>query len=130
ARGAAGKPVTEADYVKFANDLISGKGHEIVDAWKALAGNDASLMRAQALVIRKAAVQKFVPGRLSSLLFGDPARFMNDLVMQLELKASYQDFLQALRDERNVKLALAHFASAAEAWQKQHGYQSGWWWPG
>jgi hypothetical protein len=130
ARGAAGKPVTEADYVKFANDLISGKGHEIVDAWKALAGNDASLMRAQALVIRKAAVQKFVPGRLSGLLFSDPARFMNDLVMQLELKASYQDFLQALRDERNVKLALAHFVSAAEAWQKQHGYQSGWWWPG
>jgi hypothetical protein len=130
ARGAAGKPVTEADYVEFANNLISGKGREIVDAWKALSGNDASLMRAQALIIRKAATQKLVPGRLSGLLFGDPARFMNDIVMQLELKASYQDFLQASRDGGNVKPALALFISRAEVWQKQHGYQNRWSWPG
>ena len=66
ARGAAGKPVSEADYVAFANDLISGKGQEIVGAWKALSGTDSSLMRAQAAVIRKAAAQKLETGRLAA----------------------------------------------------------------
>jgi hypothetical protein len=130
ARGAAGKPVMEADYVDFANALINGIGREIMAAWNALSGEDASLMRAQAAVIRRAATQKLVRGRLSGLLFGDPARFLNDLVLQLELKAAYQDFLRASRNEVNVKPALALFASAAEAWQKQHGYQNRWQWPG
>ena len=130
ARGAAGKPVAEADYVDFANALISGKGREIVDAWKALSGEDASLMRAQASIIRKAATQKLAPGRLRGLLFGDPARFMNDLVMQLELKASYKDFLRVSRNGGKVKPALVLFISAAAAWQKQHGYQNRWHWPG
>jgi hypothetical protein len=130
ARGAAGKPVVEADYVDFANALISGNGRGVVDAWKALSGKDASLIRAQVTVIRKAASQQLAPGPLSGLLFGDPARFMNDLVMQLELKASYQGFLRASRAGMKVKPALADFVSAAEVWQKQHGYQNRWDWPG
>jgi hypothetical protein len=130
ARGAAGKPVAEADYVEFANDLISGQGRGIVDAWKALAGEDAPVMRAQAVIIREAAAQKLTTGRLRGLLFGDPARFMNDLVMQLEMKAAYQDFLRASRDGGKVKLALSQFISATEVWDKQHGYQCGWQWPG
>jgi hypothetical protein len=46
ARGAAGKPVREADYVAFAEDLIPGLGETIVRAWKALAGSDPAVMRA------------------------------------------------------------------------------------
>jgi len=130
ARGAAGKPVAETDYVEFANDLITGKGREIVDAWKALSGEDAALMRAHAAIIRKAATQKLSTGRLRGLLFGDPARFLNDLVMQLEMKGAYQDFLRASRDGGNVKTALANFVAAAEVWQKQHGYENRWQWPG
>ncbi len=130
ARGAAGKPVTEADYVQFADDLISDQGRAIVGGWKALSGKDATLMRAQALSLRKLATQKLTTGRLRGLLFGDPARFLNDLVMQLEMKAAYQDFLQASRDGRNLKPALADFVAAAEVWQKQHGYQNRWEWPG
>ena len=130
ARGAAGKPVSEADYVAFANDLISGKGQEIVGAWKALSGTDSSLMRAQAAVIRKAAAQKLETGRLRGLLFGDPARFLIDVVMQLELKAAYEDFLQASGQGVNVKPTLSKFFSAAEAWQRQTAYQGRWSWPG
>ena len=72
-------------------------GWEIVDAWKALSGKDPAAMRAQAAVIRKAAKQKLETGLLRGFLFGDPMRFMNDLVMQLELKAAYEEFLQASR---------------------------------
>lgn len=130
ARGAAGKPVNEADYVAFANDLITGKGREIVDAWKALSGKDPAAMRAQAAVIRKAAKQKLETGLLRGFLFGDPMRFMNDLVMQLELKAAYEEFLQASSQGVNVKPNLSRFLSAAETWQRQTGYQGRWLWPG
>ena len=130
ARGAAGKPVSEADYVEFANDLITSHGREIVDAWKALTGEDASVMRAQTAVIRKVSTGKLTTGQLRGLLFGDPARFINDLVMQLEMKAAYQDFLHILRDGGNVKESLTNFVEAAEVWQKQHGYQNRWEWPG
>ena len=50
--------------------------------------------------------------------------------MQLEMKAAYQDFLRASRDGGNLKSALANFVAAAEVWQKQHGYQNRWEWPG
>ncbi len=55
---------------------------------------------------------------------------MNDLVMQLELTAAYEDFLQASSKGVNVKPALAGFVSAAAAWQRQTGYQGRWVWPG
>jgi hypothetical protein len=38
ARGAAGLPLGEQDYVRFADDLIPGQGTLIVQAWRALAG--------------------------------------------------------------------------------------------
>ena len=115
---------------QFRFDLVSGQGRAIVNAWKALAGEDSALMRAQAAGVRKLALEKFPAGRLRGLLFGDPARFLNDLVMQLEMKAAYEDLLRASRDGGNLKFALANFVSAAEVWQKQHGYQNGWDWPG
>src|ERR1019366_7247365 len=46
ARGAVGKPVTDADYVAFAQDLIPGLGETLVRGWKALAGKDPIAMRA------------------------------------------------------------------------------------
>jgi hypothetical protein len=130
ARGAAGEPVTRADYLEFANELIPGRGREIVDAWTALSGNDPSLMRAQGSVVRKIRDGKLTTGRLGGLLFGNPERFLSDLEMQLELKASYEDFLRAAGSGKAVKLALTQLTSAAETWQKQTGFQNRWNWPG
>ncbi len=130
ARGAAGKPVTRADYVEFANELITGRGREIVDAWTALSGHDPALMRAHLAIIRKILVGKLTTGRLSGLLFGNPARFLTDLEMQLELKASYEDFLRASGSGKGVKLVLTRLASTAAIWQKQTGFQNRWNWPG
>ena len=47
-RGALKKPVTDADYVGFAERLIPGLGKQIVNSWKALAGTDSTEMRAHA----------------------------------------------------------------------------------
>ncbi len=131
ARGATGKkPPSEADYIQFANDLIEGEGPAIVHAWEALAGKDAMQMRSAADAVRKAASGSLQTGRLRGLLFGDPHRFMNDLVMQLDEKAAFERFRAATERQRGVKQALSEFVNAADTWQKQNGFQGDWHWQG
>ena len=129
-RGAAGKTLTDADYVQFAEDLITGRGRLIVDGWKALSGKNAAAMRESAGQISRAASGRLATGPLRGLLFGDPGRFMTDLALQLQLKAAYEDFLNAIDSKRQVKHALSEFVAAAEEWQHRTGYQDSWNWPG
>ena len=130
ARGATGKkPPIEADYVSFANDLIEGQGQLIVNAWEAVSGEDGARMRVAAKELRIAESGKLTPGPLRGLLFGDPYRFLNDLIMQLDLKAPYEDFLIATDRNHGVKQALAAFLATADTWQRQNGFQGNWGWP-
>jgi hypothetical protein len=103
ARGATGKPVTDADYASFADDLILGQGQIIVQAWKAIAGEDPAAKRETAEKLDVLARRELPTGRLKGLLFGDPARFLTDLVMQLRLKAAFDDFVAASDSDRDVK---------------------------
>jgi len=129
ARGATGKPVTEADYVAFADDLIVGKGQAIVQAWKALAGEDPAAKRDMAEKLEVLSKRDLPTGHLKGLLLGDPRRFLTDLVMQLRLKAAFDDLVAVTESGREVRPALRSFATAAEVWQKQHGYECAWSWP-
>jgi len=129
ARGATGKPMTDADYVSFADDLIVGQGQIIVQAWKALAGEDPSAKREMAEKLEVLAKGELPTGHLKGLLFGDPRRFLTDLVMQLRLKAAFDEFVAASESDRDVKPSFRNFVTAAEVWQKQHGYECAWWWP-
>ncbi len=128
ARGAQGKPVAEADYVAFADELLPGFGRTIVDGWVALSGDDSARMREMAAAVRSAAkVRSVAPGPLKGLLFGDPGRLLDDLALQLEMRAAYSDL-------RNPDLAptrerVALFAETAGRWQAKHGYENTWWWP-
>jgi hypothetical protein len=129
ARGATGKPAAEADYVAFADDLIVGQGHTIVQAWQALAGGDPGTKREMADKLEALSRNELPTGHLKGLLFGDPRRFLTDLVMQLRLKAAFDDFVAATESGRGVKSSLSSFVTAAEVWQKQHGYECAWSWP-
>jgi len=133
ARGAQGLSCAESDYVHFANDLIPGQGEGIVAAWKALAGTDAAQMAGAEPKLKMLADQSITPGPLKGLLLGDPKRFINDLVMQLRLRASLEEFHQAVftrpMDKAEVAASFAAFIAAAETWQKQHNYKNNWSWP-
>jgi hypothetical protein len=129
ARGAAGKPVTEADYVAFAEDLIPGLGETIVRAWKALGGNDPSAMRANAAEFIQLPAQRLKPGPLKGLLFGSPRRFINDLAMMLSVRAGFESLRAAVEAGAPATESLGQFVVAAKAWQHQHGYENTWWWP-
>ena len=130
ARGAAGKPVAEVDYVEFANGLIPGLGETIVRGWKALAGNDVVAMRSCVAELRKLPAGRLKAGPLKGLLFGSSWRFVNDLAMMLEVRAGFVDLQKATTQSKDVKAAFNEFWRATEAWQKQTGYENSMGWGG
>lgn len=128
-RAAKGLATTRADYVRFADELIPGDGSLIVRAWESLTGKDAASMRQIASELEHIPAGALRGGPLKGLLFGDPHRFMQDLVMQLRLRAAAEDFYAASEANRNVKESLGRFIEAAEVWQRQSGYENNWNWP-
>jgi hypothetical protein len=72
ARGAQGQPVTEADFVEFADKLMTGQGQLLVRSWQALAGTDSELMRTRADTLAALPEENLTPGSLGGLLFGSP----------------------------------------------------------
>jgi len=130
ARGAQSLPCERSHYLGFASRLIPGHEEIIVQSWEALGGSDLEPMRRIAGVIAPLAAQgSHKTGDLRGLLFGSPQRFLNDLLLQLNYKASAEEFFSATRNGKDVRFAFGGFLDAAEAWQHQHGYQCRWRWP-
>jgi len=129
ARGAKGQPVTEADYLQFADQLLVGQGRLVVASWKALAGKDPSQMRDMAEKLESTESQRLTPGPLQGLLFGSPQRFLSDLKYELRQRAAYLDLLAASRNQLDMA-KFRTFLAATETWQGIHGYQTVWRWPG
>lgn len=128
-RGAAGKPLPgDAEYVRFADDLIVGRGEAIVAAWKALAGADAKLMRTHADRLERIAAEPLAVGPLKGLLFGDPRRFVEDLVHQLRYQAAFRYVVAAAQAKVNPAEPLRQYLAVLEAWYARHGYQNTWVW--
>lgn len=133
ARGAKGLAIRRTDYIHFADELIPGQGKLIVEGWEALQGSDASGM--QAVISRLAALKsnELKAGPLKGLLFGDPQRFVNDLILQLQMAATMYNFRTAVmsgkKNPATVKKTLSAFTEAAAAWQQKHGYSNHWYWP-
>jgi hypothetical protein len=130
AQGATGRPFAEGDYVRFADDLIPGQGPLIVSAWKAISGTNPAVMREMADQLESLGRGQLAPGRLGGLLFGSPRRFVSDLYMQLRVRAGFEALRAAVESNQDAKTPLREFAEAVEVWQKQHGYENAWWWPG
>jgi hypothetical protein len=132
ARGAQGRPVAESDYIQFADKLIAGKGQLLVKTWQTLAGHDSNLMRDTAEKLEGLRHENLTPGPLRGLLFGNPQRFIADLIYQLRMKAAYLDLVAASQDKVDQENFRA-FLAATKAWQGTHGYQTVWMlsgWPG
>ena len=94
-----------------------------------LAGSDIAAMWALADTLEAPRNASLIPGRLKGLLFGSPRRFIMDLVMQLA-RAAFETFRAAAAANGDLREPLRHFVAAAETWQRQHGYENAWWWPG
>jgi len=129
ARGSQGLPVEEGDYVEFAEELVVGRGRQIVEAWKTLAGEESQPMREMAENLDNLPHARLKPGALKGLLFGDTDRFISDLSIQLRVRASFEDFVTASEENWSIKKSFREFFQTAETWQKKTGYASLWRWP-
>ncbi len=132
ARGAHGLPVETKDYIDFANKLIPGQGKLIVESWQALQGDDINKMGHCIRQLTTLKLNSLKGGSLQGLIFGDPARFINDLLLQLKTASTLYDMKIAVNTTAKreiIKKKFAAFISAAEAWQSKHGYSNHWYWP-
>ena len=77
-------------------------------------------------VARMMARRKGLFGPLSGLLFGEPDRFITDLVLQLRFKAAYQRLCSAVNNAAELKKPFGDFLVALENWQNRHGYENYW----
>ncbi|HOF89468.1 MAG TPA: hypothetical protein PLZ36_15410, partial [Armatimonadota bacterium] len=113
---AGGGTRRNADLPSFADGLIPGCGPLLAAAWEALGGDDPARMRAAAgrlAILHRAST----PGPLAGLLFGDPERYLEDLVLQLTFLADLYEF------NRTVELpALARLHASWSAWQARTGF--------
>jgi len=123
ARGAQGLPLTELDYVDFANDLLPNHGPEIVAGWAALWEGDPSRMLQVAEALQQLSNQSLETGPLAGLLFGDPKRFLMDIVLQLHLQAACENFCDAAETGASVEEPFRRFAVEFSGWQRRHGYE-------
>ncbi|MBN2578634.1 MAG: hypothetical protein JXB10_06545 [Pirellulales bacterium] len=128
AQGAKGLPLTDQDYVLFADDLVQGQGKRIVSAWKALAGLDREAMLQSAAELAPLVKARLEPGPLKGLLFGDANRFLSDLYVMLRLKAACLDFIQAADKNQPLFQPLEEFVSWLDRWHVITGYKSWWNW--
>ncbi|MCC6312125.1 MAG: hypothetical protein IT345_14590, partial [Trueperaceae bacterium] len=129
-RGAAGLPLTEADYTQFAEDLIPGHGAAIQGGWEALGGADSSAMREQAANLLPLVSAELPEGPLNGLLFGDPNRFVKDLCLMLEARAAFVDFVNAAQASEDLRTPFVTFVTRIDRWQLAHGYGCAWHWAG
>lgn len=127
-RGAQGLPLTDADYLKFADDLIVGQGEAILAGWKAIAGLDSEPMKQAAARLTPLSKTKLQLGPLKGLLFGDGRRFVSDLAIMLRVKAACLDFMAAADANRPLRGPLAELITWFDRWQVITGYDAWWAW--
>jgi hypothetical protein len=129
ARGARRQPIGPDDYRQFAEQLVPTHGRAIERAWRAFASKDAAEMRAAADGVARPDPATLRGGPLQGLIFRDPARYLADLALQLEVAAAYAELLAAHAAKADLVGPLGTFAAAATAWQQRTGYQNQWKWP-
>ena len=131
-RMARGLPAEKEDYIRFANDLVTGEGDKIVEGWEAMQGDDIKRMNNAAKKLKLLKADQLKGGNLKGLLFGDPASFINDLVLQLNMVSTMYSFSAAVgnsqKNTSEIKKRLASFITATDAWQQKHGYSNSWSW--
>ena len=130
ARGAAGKPIVDADYIEFASRVLPGSADTIVRAWQAVGGTASDPIDASIAELKTLPPKNLTStGDLRGLLFGSPERFMSDLALMLRVRQKFLALQQSANPGPGCSTELHDFVTAAKAWQQQHGYENNWYWP-
>jgi hypothetical protein len=117
-------PACAVDLPGFAEGLLTGLGDRINAAWEAIGGDSASQQRQAARLIRKEIGKTHTTGRYAGMLFGDPDRFLLDLAMNLEVRASLADLGQAATGGQadSIKQAVRGVLQSLSPYQQRLGF--------
>jgi hypothetical protein len=112
---------------EFAANLVPGCEASVVDAWTALAQGTPEDMRRVATAIsdgRFGASNNVVAstGQYSTLLMGEPDRFLGDLEMQLTFRADLIDAAQKIRSGDDSGPAVQRLTKSWRAWMERTGF--------
>lgn len=119
---AQGGTLATADASSFAERLLPGLGSPIAAGWQAIECADPGRQLEAARQLRAAAGQPHRKGDLAGLLFGDADRFLTDLVMQLELRATLVAFGAAVANGSEVKDRVRDVLARFAPWQERVGF--------
>jgi hypothetical protein len=121
---ARGGTLATLDLRGFAEGVLPGRGAAVAEGWEAIGGDDPARMHAAAADL-DALPDAPADGPYRGLLFGDPARFRRDLVMQLRFRADTLTLAVAVRDGADPRPALRALAASWGDWWRQTGYVDG-----
>lgn len=111
------------DLKGFAEGLIPGLGMKITAGWEAIGSQTAAQQREAARSIWEEIGKPHSLGEYAGFLFGDPDRFLVDLAMNLEVRASLAELQQALDNDRgNLKEAVGGVLKHLIPYQQRLGF--------
>jgi hypothetical protein len=112
------------DLPGFADGLIAGLGEPVSAAWEAIGGGSPAEQRRAANAIRDEVGKPHVAGQYSGLLLGDADRFLTDLAMNLEVRASLLEMKQAIDEGQadKVKPAIREVLAQFRPYQARLGF--------
>lgn len=120
---AQGGKAQDVDLAGFAEKLIPGLGSLIADAWQALADRSVEAARRLAKELALGGKRRLPRGEFSGLLMDDPARFLEDIALQLAFSADLSGFAAAVDEggdgSREARLLVASW----RAWTERTGFQ-------
>lgn len=111
----------------FADRLLPGQGERVAQGWQAIAREDADAQRSMAQTLRLAA-GRLAAGRptaeqpYSGLVFSDPERFLNDLAMNLLVRATLAGFNTAVQTDQGTRSALRGVLRCLRPYQRRLGF--------
>jgi hypothetical protein len=126
---ARGGTLENADLTGFAEQVMPGSGAVIARAWQAVASESAEPKRAAADAVRAEAGKSHPRGPSSGLLFGDADRFLLDLAMGLEVRATLDDLRVATVAQQDVKPALRNVLAHLGPYQQRMGFADAYYGP-
>jgi hypothetical protein len=124
AHSAKGGTEDSVDLDAFAEGLLPGLGDCIAAAWRTLEGGSSPAQREAARMVRAASGQQRGLGRYAGLLFGSPERFLEDLALNLHVRAALADFGQAVAcgPRTSVATALRNVLDELVPYQQRLGF--------
>lgn len=120
---ARGGTLANVALAAFADEVLPGFGEPIARGWLALESGEPVRQRAEAEALRKVAAKSPSPGRLGGLLLGDGARFLVDLITNLELRASLAEFKTAVAAGKDIPRALRRVLDVLRPYQQCLGFK-------